>query len=327
MIQNTNTVKKILVIGDLMLDHYIYGSCSRISPEAPVQVVDVKTDEYTLGGAGNVLKNLKAFGCDTYIITAVGNDEQAKIVDSELKKIGVSTAGLFYDDKRCTIVKSRVMVANHQLIRLDYENKQYIENELADLMIAVLQEEVNNFDLVLVSDYAKGLLSDYFLKSIFSICGQAGVITIIDPKGTDYQKYFGGNIIKPNKKEAMQASGVSITNEESLTQACRKLKGITGCDNIIVTMSEEGIAMYSNNKLSVIPTKALSVIDVTGAGDTVLASLGLAIALGKSLEEACDFANHAAAVVVSKVGSATATLAEIANHSINHTDYLNTDNE
>lgn len=314
---------KILVIGDIMLDHYIYGDCSRISPEAPVQVVDVKGDEHTLGGAGNVLKNLKAFDCDSYIISAVGDDEQAKTISFELAKIGVSTNGIFYDDKRCTTVKSRVMVANHQLIRLDYENKQPIDDQLADAMIEAISREIKKYALVLISDYNKGLLSNYLLTSVFSICKQAGVKTIIDPKGSDYSKYVGGNIIKPNKKEAMQASGILITDLQSLTEACIKIKEITNCDDVVVTMSEEGIAMYSEDKLSVIATKALSVIDVTGAGDTVLASLGLAVASGLSLNEACDFANHAAAVVVSKVGSATATLDEITDHSLKHTNHLN----
>jgi len=310
------------VIGDIMLDHYIYGDCSRISPEAPVQVVDVKGDEYTLGGAGNVLKNLKAFDCETYIISAVGHDEQAKIIKLQLENIEVSTEGIFYDAKRCTTVKSRVMVANHQLIRLDYENKRLIDNQLADAMLEAISREIKNYELVLISDYNKGLLSYYFLNSIFSICRQAGVKTIIDPKGTDYNKYVGGNIIKPNKKEAMQASGILITDLQSLTEACIKIKEITNCDDVVVTMSEEGIAIYSEDKLSVIATKALSVIDVTGAGDTVLASLGLALASGSSLKEACDFANHAAAVVVSKVGSATATLDEIKDHSLKYTNLL-----
>ncbi|RYY08308.1 MAG: hypothetical protein EOP43_00310 [Sphingobacteriaceae bacterium] len=189
-------------------------------------------------------------------------------------------------------------------------------------MIDVIKTEVKNYDLVLISDYSKGLLSAYFLTAIFNICSQAGIKTIIDPKGTDYSKYKGGNVIKPNKKEAMQASGILITDLESLTAACKKIKDVTGCDDVVVTMSEEGIALYSEDALTVIPTKALSVIDVTGAGDTVLASLGLAIALGASLKEACDFANHAAAVVVSKVGSATATLEEVNNHFLKNTTII-----
>lgn len=320
MYKNIGNIKaKILVIGDIMLDHYIYGDCSRISPEAPVQVVDVKADEHTLGGAGNVLKNLKAFDCETFIISAVGNDEPSKIINVQLAKLGISDTGIFYDDKRCTTVKSRVMVANHQLIRLDHEITHPIDNELADRLIELVEQQVNNYDLVLISDYSKGVLSNYLLNSIFSICRKASIKTIIDPKGSDYTKYVGTNIIKPNKKEAMQASGIVITDKQSLYLACKKLKDITACDDIVVTMSEEGIALYSDNILTVIPTKALSVIDVTGAGDTVLASLGMAIALGKTLNDACDFANHAAAVVVSKVGSATTTLDEIANYSINPT--------
>ncbi|SFS84611.1 rfaE bifunctional protein, domain I [Mucilaginibacter polytrichastri] len=304
---------KILVIGDLMLDHYIYGNCNRISPEAPVQVVEVKKDEYTLGGAGNVIKNLKVLGCDTNIISIVGEDDYANVINTQLEAAGVNANGILRDKSRCTTLKSRVLVANHQLIRLDREDTQPVEKATADKLIDILKKEINNYNLVLVSDYNKGLLSDYLLNQIFSICREASVKTLIDPKGNNYTKYRGCNMVKPNKKEAIQASGIQITDKDSLAAACKKIKEITGCDDVVVTMSEEGMAMYVSDELTVIPTKALSVIDVTGAGDTVLASLGVAISSGYNLFEACDFANHAAAVVVSKVGSATATIGEISH--------------
>lgn len=306
-----NLNKLVLVIGDIMLDHYIYGNCNRISPEAPVQVVEVKRDIYTLGGAGNVLQNLLAFNCKATIMSVLGEDDDASLVMEQLSKEGLSDQILIKDKQRCTTVKSRVMVSNHQLIRLDREVTYPINNDIALCLISELEKTVDRCDIVLLSDYNKGLLSEYLLTNVFKICRSAGIKTIVDPKGVDFSKYKGVNIIKPNKKEAILASGINIVNNNTLRAACQKIQEITECDSVIITMSEEGMAFFSDGVLKVIPTQALEVVDVTGAGDTVLASLGVAIASGNSLKDACDLANHAAAVVVSKVGSATATLDEI----------------
>lgn len=302
---------KILIIGDLMLDHYIYGNCSRISPEAPVQVVEIKNEQHTLGGAGNVLKNLQALNCKADIISVVGDDDNAKIVLEQLGGGDSLNNNIITDRQRCTTIKSRVMVSKHQLIRLDKEDTHLIDDSIVQQIIERVKKNIKNYDIVLLSDYGKGLLSNVLLNYIFEICRTAGIKTILDPKGADFLKYRGVNIIKPNKKEAIIASGISITDNDSLKAACIKIKELTGCDDVVITMSEEGIAMYSDNQLSIIPTKAIDIVDVTGAGDTVLASLGVALAAGKSLKYACDFANHAAAIVVSKAGSATATLADI----------------
>jgi rfaE bifunctional protein kinase chain/domain len=306
-----DTNVKILVVGDLMIDHYIYGSCDRISPEAPVPVVEVRREEYTLGGAGNVLKNLLTFGCQSNIISIVGDDENANTVLYELANLGIHKPGIVNDVSRCTTIKTRVLANNHQLIRLDRENTQAINIEKENSIIEVLKQNIASYDLVLLSDYNKGLLSNSLLEKIVALCKNSGVKTIVDPKGNDFSKYKGVNIIKPNRKEASIATGIVIKNNESLLEACIKIKQIVNCDSVVVTMSEDGIAIYDNDKLTIIPTKALDVVDVTGAGDTVLASLGLSIASGNTIDVACDFANHAAAVVVSKVGSATASIQEI----------------
>lgn len=301
----------VLVIGDMMIDHYIYGNCNRISPEAPVQVVEVQKEEYTLGGAGNVLKNLIAFDCKVSVISITGTDEHGQMVLEQLNSCGVSTTGIIQDPSRCTTVKSRVLASSHHLIRLDRENLSNITADLEKELLKTLQDEIDQFDIVLVSDYNKGLLTPAFLEEIFRICREKGIKTLVDPKGTDFGKYKGVNVIKPNKKEAALATGIAIKDQESLQQACALLKELTGCDQVIITLSEEGIAYYAENELNLIPTKALGVIDVTGAGDTVLAALGVSLASNKSLQEACEFANHAAAIVVSKVGSAVASFEEI----------------
>jgi rfaE bifunctional protein kinase chain/domain len=311
-----NTALRVLVIGDVMIDHYIYGNCSRISPEAPVQVVEVKRDYYTLGGAGNVLQNLIAFKCAADIVSVTGDDDDAVVVQDQLRKDGISNKYLVKDDQRCTTVKSRVMVQSHQLIRLDREVTRQVSNVIEEKVISILKNSISNYDIVLISDYNKGLLSQGLLMRIFDICRLNNVKTLLDPKGTDFSKYKGVSIIKPNKKEAVLASGIEIYDKRSLEAACLKIQEVTQCESVVITMSEEGIAIYTNNVLEVIPTKVLDVVDVTGAGDTVLAALGVALGSGNSLYAACDFANTAAAVVVSKVGSATATLKEIEQRAI-----------
>jgi rfaE bifunctional protein kinase chain/domain len=311
MIYNIKKNLKILVIGDVMIDHYIHGICNRISPEAPVPVVEIITESYTLGGAGNVLKNLISLDCQSDIISVMGDDANAAIVLRELSTYNISGDGIIKDPARCTIMKSRVLATNHQLIRLDRENVQPLNSEREREILKYLEKAIRNYDMVLISDYNKGLLTASLLKEILTICRNENIQSMVDPKGHDFSKYLGVNIIKPNKKEAALATGIAITDMDSLKNACRKIKDITGCTSVVITMSEEGMASYSNDELHIIPTKGLDVVDVTGAGDTVLASLGVSLASGNSLMEACDFANHAAAIVVSKVGSATVTIDEI----------------
>jgi rfaE bifunctional protein kinase chain/domain len=301
----------ILVLGDIMLDHYIYGECNRISPEAPVPIVEVRSEKFELGGAGNVLKNLKAFGCKTKIICVVGQDDNANLIFTKLSEFNLKKEALIEDASRCTTLKTRVLVNKHQLIRLDREIVRPIDTNIEEKVINALVVVIDSYQTLLISDYNKGMLTASLLKKVFDLCRKQNIKTIVDPKGTDFSKYRGADVIKPNKKEASLATGIAIHNRETLLEACIKIKRITECEAIVITMSEEGIALFVNEELTIIPTKALDVVDVTGAGDTVLASLGLALACGRNLKYACDFANHAAAVVVSKVGSATATIGEI----------------
>jgi rfaE bifunctional protein kinase chain/domain len=304
---------KICVIGDMMLDHYINGSCDRISPEAPVQIVEVSGEIYSLGGAGNVLKNLQAFGCQGSLISISGNDDSSQIVTDELEKIKPVFYHLVKDSKRRTTIKSRVIVNRHQLIRLDKEDKIFCNDVIADEIIQFLKTKITDIDVLILSDYCKGVLSAYLVKAIIQLCDDYKVITIVDSKEKDLSKYKGVTVVKPNKKEASLASGINIVNDETLEQACKKIADTTGCNTVIVTLSEDGIAIYEDNKLSKKPTKALDVFDVTGAGDTVIASLSFALANKLTISEACDFANSAAAIVVAKFGSAVATLDEINN--------------
>jgi rfaE bifunctional protein kinase chain/domain len=308
---------RICVIGDMMLDHYINGSCDRISPEAPVQVVDIKGDTYSLGGAGNVLKNLKAFGCQASIISISGNDDANPVVITELEKIKPTFYHLVKDNERRTTIKSRVIVNRHQLIRLDKEDKFDCNNTIADEILRFLLSKITEIDVLILSDYCKGVLSPYLVKEIIALCANNNVPTVVDSKYTDLSKYYGATLIKPNKKEASLASGINIVDDSTLEQACKAIAEVTGALMVVVTLSEDGIALYHQNKLIKSSTKAIDVFDVTGAGDTVIAALAFALANNLSISEACNFANSAAAIVVAKFGSAVATLDEINNLNIN----------
>jgi rfaE bifunctional protein kinase chain/domain len=301
----------IYVIGDVMIDHYIYGDCDRISPEAPVQIVDVKTEDYTLGGAGNVIKNLVALGANTGFVSVCGNDEGRKIIAEGFEKINVSNYKLIVDSSRSTTIKTRVVSNKYQLLRLDRENKHYIDDIIADKLLHELKQQIGNIRILIISDYCKGVMSAGLITSIINLCRENGVKTIVDSKDPSLSKYYNATIIKPNKREASIATGIKIVDDETLTLACKKIADDTNCEAVIITLSEEGMGIFHENVLTKIPTRALEIFDVTGAGDTVIAAISFALLNGLTLIEACDFANHAAAVVVGKVGSATATLAEI----------------
>jgi rfaE bifunctional protein kinase chain/domain len=304
---------KILVIGDVMIDHYVNGVFERISPEAPVPIVDVKSEYETLGGAGNVIENLIALGVKADLLSVVGDDAVGKDLIQLLNQHQINSNALIVESGRNTTKKSRIIASKHQLLRIDKESKHSISSSSEDLMIDFLKNHIQEYDIILVSDYGKGVLSNSFLARLFEVTRKAGKRTIVDPKGTNYEKYRGATIIKPNRKEASIATGIQIQDEQSLKDALAKLMSITHCETVIVTLSEEGMAVYDGT-FNKIPTKANEVYDVTGAGDTVLACLGLTMAAGYNSLEACNLANHAAAIVVSRVGSATTNLHEIEQH-------------
>ncbi|HIE34767.1 MAG TPA: D-glycero-beta-D-manno-heptose-7-phosphate kinase [Campylobacterales bacterium] len=300
---------KILVIGDLMIDHYLWGECERISPEAPVQIVDIKDESFVLGGAGNVLDNLKAFGADVGIASVIGEDENGRWLEKRLKARGIKELALIKEQGRKTSKKSRVIAFHQQIVRFDKESKDSISKKSEEEILKALKEKLSNFDLILLSDYNKGVLTSSLVKKIIKLAKNK-VPIFIDPKGDDYSKYRGADLITPNKKEASVASGINIKDENSLKKAGFYLKNKFNFNNVIITLSEEGIALFEEEMIK-IPTVAKEVYDVTGAGDTVLAALGFSVASGKNLKDAIKFANLAAGVVVGKVGSATATIEEI----------------
>ena len=310
MINLQNKSPKILVIGDLIVDQYLWGSCQRISPEAPVQVIDVERESTVLGGAGNVVNNLKKLGAQVDIVSVVGSCG----ISSELKKlledIKVHTKFLITQKNRISSKKTRIIASQQQVVRYDRESSDDINAESQKTIIKTFNNIVNDYEVILLSDYGKGVLTKHLTQSLINIAKKYNKKILVDPKGIDYLKYKGAFLLTPNKKEASIATKINILDDASLTDAIVKLKSMCDLDISLITLSEHGIAIY-DGKLRTHPTAAKEVFDVTGAGDTVLASLGFAIACGYSIDESVTFSNLAGGVVVGKIGSATATINEI----------------
>ncbi len=301
----------ILVIGDLMIDHYLWGKCDRISPEAPVQIVDITKETTFLGGAGNVVNNLVSLDANVTVLSVVGDDNNAQELISMLDNIDIQHY-LILDETRKTTKKSRIIASNHQVVRYDNEIKTPINEECEQLLVIKMLELMNRFDIVLVSDYGKGVITKELMHKIIFIANGSDKKVLVDPKGDDYGKYIGAYLLTPNKKEASLATNIQIDSEQSLFDTLKALQNQAALKVPMVTLSEDGIAILDeNNQIIKKPTVAREVFDVTGAGDTVLASLGYALATNHDIQYAIEFANLAAGVVVGKLGSATATLEEI----------------
>ncbi|MDA8905283.1 D-glycero-beta-D-manno-heptose-7-phosphate kinase [Candidatus Thioglobus sp.] len=315
MISLPNVNPKILVIGDIIVDQYLWGSCERISPEAPVPVINIDSQSTVLGGAGNVVNNLCTLGADVDIISVIGECEVSEELRGLLFDINVKTQYLVTEKDRITSKKSRIISSQQQVVRYDRECTSEINNESQVLIINIFKEILNNYDVILLSDYGKGVLTFGLTKSLISIANESNKKLLIDPKGLDYSKYKGAYLLTPNKKEASEATNIVIKDNDSLTKAMLSLKKQCNLDFSLVTLSEEGIAIF-DNKLRIHPTVAREIFDVTGAGDTVLASLGFALSCNNDIDESIKFANLASGVVVGKIGSATASINEIVEYEL-----------
>ncbi|MGB3961062.1 MAG: D-glycero-beta-D-manno-heptose-7-phosphate kinase [Sulfurimonas sp.] len=305
-----NNKPNILVIGDLMIDHYLWGSCERISPEAPVQVVDIAKETSVLGGAGNVISNLKTLGAHVSVASVIGDDDNGVELVAMLKEIGVDTQNIVVQKERKTSKKSRVIAVSQQILRYDKESKEKITSASVDAIMSALNQAIAEYDIVVLSDYGKGVLTDDLCQRVIKLSNENKVRVLVDPKGSDFSKYKGAYLLTPNKKEAVIATGIEIKDERTLEEALLKLKTDCKLGISLITLSEDGIATY-DNELKVFPTVAKEVFDVTGAGDTVIASIAFALCAGKNIQESAKFANLAAGVVVGKIGSATVSIAEI----------------
>ena len=304
----------ILVIGDLMLDHYLWGKSERISPEAPVLVVDIKKEENLLGGAGNVVNNLLSLGANVGICSVIGDDESGRWIDKRLEKKGVKRVALIKDKDRKTTKKSRIVALQQQIVRVDKESREEIKKEFEERILDSIKKSLDEYDLFILSDYNKGVLTTNLTKEIIKIANANRTPIFVDPKGSDYSKYKNATLITPNKKEAFEATSIKIDSDEALLEAGKLLRDELDLKYLFITLSEEGMAIFDDDGMHKIPTVAREVFDVTGAGDTVISALAYAFASGKDIKESAIFANEAAAVAVSKVGSATVSLEEIKSY-------------
>lgn len=304
----------ILVVGDLMLDNYIYGECNRISPEAPVPVFKIKDEDNRLGGACNVANNLLALGVNTSLCGFIGDDYDGKILLSMLQNLCIDTKFIKIIPNYHTIKKTRLLAQNQQVMRIDKERDK-ICFDFSSLLDCIALD-IESFDSIILSDYAKGALPFDFTQGLIGLANKYNKPILCDPKGSDYSKYANATIITPNKKEAQSATHIKIDSKDSLSKVGFKLKNDLNLKYAIITLSEDGMAIFGDDMIE-IPTLAREVFDVTGAGDSVIASLAFGLSCGLDIYKSAEFANAAAAVVVGKVGSATAKLYEIINYDFN----------
>jgi len=313
-IRDSNVKPTILVIGDLMVDHYIWGEVTRLSPEAPVPVVNVKNESTTLGGAGNVAQNLVSLGAKVILAGVIGDDAPGVQLKEILQAENVVTDYIVKDNIRPTTLKTRVLVGSHQMLRVDREITDALDLTLEDELVNKLSNVMDDADIILFSDYNKGLFSPALTQRLMEAANQKQKKVIVDPKGLNYAKYKGAYLIKPNRKELAEAAKYEkIKNIADLQEAAKAIFAQTQTDYLVVTLSEEGMVILSELTYKLLPVKATAVFDVTGAGDTVLAAIAYFIAIGFSIEEASELANHAAAIVIRQVGSASTTIDEILN--------------
>jgi D-beta-D-heptose 7-phosphate kinase/D-beta-D-heptose 1-phosphate adenosyltransferase len=301
---------RLLVVGDLMLDQFIWGRVSRVSPEAPVPVVEVTGESAHLGGAANVAANVRALGGEASIVGVVGGDAHGRRLTRELGSIGVGVGGVVRSARFATIRKIRILAHRQQVVRLDRESGA-IDASLARTVAARVLRRLGSFDGVVVSDYNKGVVTRALLSELAERCRSKPML-FIDPKKQNFANYAGAMLVKPNLEAAALASGVDIVDDRSLARAGQTLLERWRCEAVLMSRGEEGMTLFRRGgSMEHFPTAAREVFDVTGAGDTVLASAALALAAGASFEDAAVLANRAAGIVVGKLGTATASAAEL----------------
>lgn len=310
ILENFNKVK-IAVIGDMMLDEYLIGKVNRISPEAPVPVVNIEEERFVLGGASNVANNLKSLDAEVVVYGVVGRDENGEKFINELNLKKIDASAIVKDPMRPTIIKSRVLSQGQQLLRLDREKDTEISKEIQNVIIKNLKENIDSIDAILLSDYNKGVLTKYVSEEIINIANKNNKKTIVDPKPQNFKNYKGATSVTPNRKELLDYFGMKkFKSEDEIAQKMKEIKNELELDNVVLTRSEEGISLFENEHKR-IPTVAREVYDVTGAGDTFISTFLLSISAGANLYEAGVIANMASGIVVGKVGTATATRKEI----------------
>jgi D-beta-D-heptose 7-phosphate kinase/D-beta-D-heptose 1-phosphate adenosyltransferase len=309
----TFTKARILVVGDIMMDRFIWGRVSRISPEAPVPVVLVEKETFLLGGAANVVNNVHSLGGHVTLCGVIGDDEMGQRILNELNQKGVDIRGVIFEEGRQTTAKTRIIAHQQQVVRIDRETTDSLKSSTLRDLARFIDESLREFDGIILSDYGKGLLTKELIKALIQRAGESKKFVMVDPKLKNFFFYRGATVITPNTGEASAAAGVPITDFPSLKRVGKALLKRLRCKVLVITRGEEGMALFEPNQDPyLVPTVAKEVYDVTGAGDTVIGTMALAMAAGFGVREAARLANHAAGIVVGKVGTATVTQEELA---------------
>ncbi|MBS1127018.1 MAG: rfaE [Nitrospirae bacterium] len=302
--------RHVLVIGDIILDHYIWGKVNRISPEAPVPVVEVTRESFLLGGAANVAHNIVSLGGRASVIGINGQDIAGEALMNILMQRGVNCDGIFTEN-RPTTVKTRVIAHNQQVVRFDREDKKYVDGKILKGILGHINSVLLQYDAVIISDYQKGMISQGLIRDIVKKAKPKEMFISVDPKVGHFDFYKGVSLITPNVMEASSGSKIEIRDDKTLLKAGKSLLKKLSCKAVLITRGEQGMSLFEKKKVTHIPTVARKVYDVTGAGDTVISAFTLAYASGARMEEAAMIANHAAGIVVAEVGTAVATADQI----------------
>jgi len=311
--------KKVLAVGDVGVDRYVFGEANRISPEAPVPVVKVIDHKLKLGLTANVAENICALGGTPFLLGVIGTDTAGRDFLDLLRHFEITSDSIIEDHSKKTVLKERVLSNMQQLLRVDYEDIHEIDAAVEDKIISCFKKTVTDVDVVILEDYSKGMLTNRLMKTIFDLASQSQKKVLVDPSAvTKCELYSGAYLLAPNHLEAKNLSGIDIKNDEDLARAAEIIFDKTGCENLLITLGKEGMAAFTKgvSKSLLIPTFAQDVYDVSGAGDTVIAVCALAIAAGATLEESAILGNLASGVEVSKRGTATVSVDEIRNQLI-----------
>ena len=305
--------RRILVVGDVMVDHYIWGRVSRVSPEAPVPIVEVNKESQTLGGAGNVVQNLHALGALPILVGLVGRDGTGAWVAEALRAQGLETSGLFSDPSRPTTLKTRIIGSHQQIVRFDRESAREPSRAIQDSLTGYAEALAAKAAAVIISDYGKGVITRTVLERVIRAARRAGGPITVDPKVEHFQRYRGVTCITPNAQEASQGMRLhTVVEGDGVLPLGHAIRRKLNADSVLITRGEHGMSLFEKSgRVTHIPTVAREVYDVTGAGDTVIAALTLALAAGAALRDAARVANVAAGLVVEKMGTATVTAAEL----------------
>ena len=303
---------KALVIGDLMIDEYLWGSVDRISPEAPVPVVSIEKESHALGGAGNVIHNLVAMGAGVSAIGTAGTGKAGRMIFEKLEDLGIETDGIISEPQRPTTRKTRVIASNQQVLRIDKEIKKNINSNTLEKLVKIIKNRISDVDLIILSDYDKGLVTKDLVQQTVNLSKKHNILTLADPKALNFSKYELVSTLTPNKKEASLAANMDIKSNQDVFAAGQILMDKIKLERLLITCGKDGMILFEKSKKPyIIKSQAQQVFDVSGAGDTVISLLGLSLATGATFKESAMVANSAAGIVVAKLGAATPSMEEL----------------